>query len=456
MNQSNKFFYIIILTSIASLAGLMFGLDLGIIGGAQDFIYHTFSIAPAQVFERACTVASVPFGALIGAIASAKLSLRYGRKNSLLITSVIYSVGILLIISLPSISFVIVGRFMMGFAVGLSCMVGPMYLSEVAPYEIRGAVVLIFQLAITLGILLAYVINYIFAGTGNWHGMFASCLIPAILLLIGVCFLPRSPRWLMQQGREKEAESVLIKLRGTSNITHETEEIKSTINHPKLKFTALFSRQLFPLVLLSFGLFVFQQLSGVNTIFYYVTTVFHQAGGSVKSELMASMLTASVNVIATVVGVWLIDKVGRRKLILTGMSMVVMALIVIALGFKGTFGSLSGMIDIIAILVFIAFYAVSLGGIPYVIMSEIFPLNARHWGMSIASFANWIFNTVIAFSFLYFVQKIGLTNTYTFYAVITLIGLCLMYFYLPETKNISIEEIEKHLFEGRKLRCLGK
>lgn len=454
--DGHSFPYILLLTVIASLSGLMFGLDTGIIGGAQNFIYHSFSIVQNDVFDRACTVASVPFGALVGAVLSMYTSMYYGRRTSLFVTGIAYMVGILFIISIPSIWSVIVGRSIMGFAIGLSCVIVPMYLGEVSPYEIRGATIYTFQLAITVGILLSYLINYIFSDSGNWHAVFASCLIPAVLLILGLFFLPRSPRWLMQQGRKKDAQSILMKLRGTDNVLHEINEIQMSIEHTSFKVKDLFNRRLFPLLLISFSLFVFQQLSGVNVIFYYVTTIFHQSQPSIQSDLMASMLTAAVNVIATIFGIWLIDKIGRRKLILIGMSGVFISLVSIALCFREAFGSISGTINIFSILLFIAFFAISLGGIPFIITSEIFPLNVRHLGMSVASFANWIFNTFVAFSFLYFVKIMGLSNTYIFYATTTLIGLFLMYFFLPETKNISIEKIESHLFEGKKLRYLGR
>ena len=454
--ESLNLIYILLLTMIASIAGVMFGLDLGIIGGSQDFIYHTYHITLLQDFERASTVASVPLGALIGAVVSAKLSLIYGRRDSLFITGAVYSLGILLIVFSGSIWLVVIGRLLMGFAVGLSCMVAPMYLGEVSPYEVRGAIVFIFQLAITVGILLAYFINYLFISTGNWRAMFASCLVPSVFLMASVFFLPRSPRWLIQKARKKEAEAVLQILRKRDDLQHELQEIEASVNHPKVPLRKIFNKRYFPLVLLAFSLFVFQQLSGANTIFYYVTTVFHQAGGSIENDLKISILAASVNTLATVVGVFFIDRVGRRRLVLVGMSVVVISLLIVSAAFHHLFGTASGTINIVAILVFIAFYAVSLGGVPYIIMAEIFPLNVRHLGMSIASFANWLFNTLVAFTFLYFIDSIGLSYTYLFYAICTFIGLVLMYYFLPETKNISLEQIEKHFFEKKKLRHLGQ
>jgi len=458
--QNNKVVpltYIIGCALVVSLAGILMGLDTGIIGGSADFIFQTFNITAQHDFVRGIAVAGVPLGALFGAIASAPFSFKFGRRASLLVTSCVGTVGVLTIASAHGMGAVVIGRLFMGFAVGLSAMTGPMYLAEISPCEVRGAMVFLFQLAITIGILLAYLINYVYSGSGDWRAMFILCLIPVILLGLGVLFLPRSPRWLMQKRRESEAVKVLQKIRQSTDVSSELADIKDSITHTRVPLRHLFSKHFLPLLLIAFGLFLFQQLSGINTIFYYVETVFREAGFNVQNAILASLPAAGVNVIATVAAIWLIDSCGRRKVLLSGMFGAVICLLVLSLAYYHVFSAAySGIIVLVAVLTFIACFAVSLGGIPYIIMSEIFPLNARHLGMSAASFANWGFNALVSFTYLWFLDTIGPGSTYLMYTIFTVIGFVLMFIFLPETKGCKLEEIERHLYEGKPLRHLGK
>lgn len=456
-HSGNSYIYMTGLTVIAALSGILMGLDIGIIGGSGPFIFETFSIGNAEVFLKGATVAAVPFGALLGAVVSAFLSFRIGRKYSLLLTGFVYSLGVIAISTAPSIDLVISGRVLMGFAVGLSAMVAPMYLAEVSAPQMRGAMVFLFQLAVTIGILLAYAINYAFSSQGDWRSMFLSCLVPAVIFTIGVFFLPKSPRWLIQRGRELEAIGVLKRIRDELNVDAEVNEIKEATAHRRIRFRQIFSKRFLPLVILAFGLFVFQQLSGINTIFYYVEVVFHNAGFNVQNAILAGIPAATVNVLATIIAIWVIDRLGRRKVLLVGMAVVAVCLFILVLAYHHVFPVAdTGLIVLVTVLVFIAFYAVSLGGIPYVVMSEIFPINGRHWGMSIASFANWGFNTFVGFTYVWFLSLMGSSNTYLMYGVITAIGFILMFYFLPETKGCSLEKIERHLDQGLPLRTFGR
>lgn len=455
-SNSNQIGYIFGIGLVAAITGLLMGFDTGIISGALQFIVSHFHIAKHDHFLQEIIVSAVPIGALVGAVMSKFSSRHYGRRNTLLITAILFIGGTLVTVVATSVTFVIIGRLLMGFAVGLSAMAAPMYLSEIAPQQVRGAIVFLFQLAITVGLMSAFIINYIFAATGAWRDMFAIGLAPALLLGIGILFLPKSPRWLLLNGDEQAAIDSLKKLRATDDISHELNDIRESIKHQQVPFMALFNKRLFPLVIITFGLFVFQQFTGINTIFYYAPTIFSNAGFAGNAgAILASISTGLVNVIATIFGVILIDKVGRRKLLLNGCAIMTVCLALIGFGYLGLFGNHLHLFTLLLVLVFIAAFAVSLGGIPYVMMAELFPLNARSSGMALASCANWGFNILVSSTFLTLVYVLGIGTTFILYAALTLMSLFFVWRFVPETKNVSLEKIEANLYNNKPLRKLG-
>ena len=279
--------YIIFLSIIAAISGLLFGFDTGVINGALPYIssffhifeknsYYVFGILSVHgTFLKELIVSTVPLGALIGAIVSSVASRKFGRRWSILITAILFFIGTFLAGSALSVNVLLCGRLLMGFAIGLSAMIVPMYLSEVSPSKIRGSVVFLYQMAITIGILMAFVIDYAFHAHADWRSMFYVGLIPSTVLGIGMLFLPHSPRWLVLKGRDKKAHATLKKLRGHIEVKEELEEIQASVKHAHGGLKLLFSKKLRPLVLIAFGLFVFQQLTGINTIFYYAPAVFN-------------------------------------------------------------------------------------------------------------------------------------------------------------------------------------
>lgn len=444
--------YIFSISMVAAIAGLLFGFDTGIIAGALTFISKSMGIAETDTMTKEAVVAAVTLGALFGAMASSKCSDYFGRKKSIIITSLLFTIGTLCIAMAFHVYMVITGRLIMGFAVGLSAMVAPMYISEVSPPNVRGAVVFLFQLAITIGIMLAYIIDYAFEDTGDWRMMFGVGLIPSVLLGLGMIRLPESPRWLVLKGKVQQAEAVLKKLRGDDFQT-ELEEIRVSVSHPQGGLRDLFTPKLFPLVVITFGLFVFQQVSGVNTIFYYGPELFKEAGFS--APILASVVCGGTNVLASVVGVWVVDRLGRRKLLFMGFIGVIVCLTVLGAAYKGFFGPNIHWLSLAAVLGFIVFFAIGLGGAPYIIMSELFPLTHRSAGMATASCANWGFNMLVSATFLSLVQGLGMGTTFWLYAACSVGGLIFTIFLVPETKGRPLEEIEANLYAGKKSRHLG-
>jgi sugar porter (SP) family MFS transporter len=453
-SQAN-YSFVILITVTAAIAGLLFGFDTGVISGALGFIAQTFQLAVDNNIAREIIVSAVPVGALIGAVISGKSATILGRRRSIILSAFLFIVGTICAALAADLAMVIIGRLVMGFAVGLSAMTVPMYLSEVAPPKIRGMSVFVFQLAITIGIMLAFVINYIYSGEANWRMMFGVAIIPSAILLIGMWLLPASPRWLMMRGRKDEARKILEKLDSTK-AKQNIQELEESLQHNVAGIRELFSKKMFPLVVVAFGLFVFQQFTGINTIFYYAPTVFKAAGFTgTQGAILASVATGVCNVLSTFVGIALVDRWGRRKLLFMGMAGMIICLAVIGFAYHGVFGLHIQTLTIIAVLAFIFFFATSIAGCAYLIMSELFPLRLRAAGMATASVANWGFNICVSATFLSLIAAIGIGNTFLLYAFCTFIGLIFIVKLVPETKGVTLEHLEHNLYAGKKLRELG-
>ncbi len=448
--------YVVTVSLIAAIAGLLFGFDTGVIAGAQQFVYAHFGVTSDTV--KGLIVAAVTFGALLGAVCSGKLSSSLGRRKSIILSSLLFTAGTLLAALAFDVPLLIIGRLIMGFAVGLSAMVVPMYLSEVSPPDIRGAVVFTFQLAITVGIMGAYLINYAFTEMENWRLMFGVGVVPSLLLFAGMLRLPESPRWLVLNKRIEEAEEVLTRIMSGETAAEELASIKQSVKHPQGGLKMLFSRRMFPLVLICFGLFVFQQLSGINTIFYFCPTVFESVGyAGGQQAIGVSLIPAAVNVLATVLGIWIVDKLGRRVLCVVGFIGMAACLFVLGADLNGMIGDagLEPSLALGSVLLYIFFFAASMGGVPYIMMSELFPLNVRSVGMATASCANWGFNFLVSVSFLSLAHGLGFGNTFWLYGVCMVLGLFFTLLLVPETKGRALEDIEANLFAGNIPRKLG-
>ncbi len=456
-NDLAAYLYVLMVSICAGISGFLFGYDTGVIAGALDFISRTFGLTAEDFVLKETIVASVPAGALIGAIVSSKTSDSVGRRNSIIAASVVFTLGTAVVALGMKVHAIIAGRLMMGFAVGLSAMIVPMYLSEVSPPRIRGAVVFLFQLAITVGLMSAFVVNYLFAAIESWRWMFAVAIVPSLVLGLTMMTLPDSPRWLVLRGREDEAETNLQRLRGRSDIAGELSDIKESVSRTSGGLSDLFSARFFPLVVITVGLFEFQQFTGINTIFYYAPTIFEAGGFSDKAgALLASVALGCMNVIATLLGVCLVDIVGRRKLLSVGFLGMIVCLGVLGAAFNGWLGNPFSpsesdirILMIASAVIYVFFFAISLGGVPYVLMAELFPLRVRGVGMATASCANWGTNLVVSATFLTLVHRWGLGNTFWMYTALTLIGFVFAYFLVPETKGQSLESIEENLYSRK-------
>ncbi len=444
--------FVLIVAAVAAIGGLLFGYDTGVISGAILFIKQQFHLN--SVLEEV-TTSAVLVGAILGAIIGGLAADHIGRRWSIIAGAGSFIVGTL-IASIAADEFVLlIGRVVVGLAIGVASFVVPMYISELAPPRARGAMTSLNQVGVTLGILVAYGVDYVFAGSANWRAMFLVGVIPSAILLGGMILMPYSPRWLLSKGRVQEARGVLQKVRGISNVEPEIQdtqnEIKATTNTRGL--SALEEPALRVPLIIGLGLAILQQVTGINTVIYYAPTIFGFAGfQSASAAIAATAGVGAVNLAMTIVAVFLVDRLGRRPLLLISLAGMVLGLIVLSLGFffsNGAAGGFLGTLTAISVMIYIASFAIGMGPIFWLLISEIYPLNVRGTAMSLATVANWTANFLIAVTFLSLVNVLGKGGTFLFYAVVGVLAWIFVYRLVPETKGKTLEEITL-LFQARK------
>ncbi|MCU0652309.1 MAG: sugar porter family MFS transporter [Candidatus Omnitrophica bacterium] len=452
--QDNNFI-IYIIAFVAALAGLLFGYDTGVISGAILFIKDQFNLT-SVIVER--VVSAVLLGAVIGAAFSGAMADKLGRRRSIVITAVLFSLGAIGSAFAPSIPVLVLCRFAIGLAIGVASYVAPLYISEISPPDVRGALVSLNQLMITCGIVVSYLVDYMLTlGQQEWRWMFGLGAIPAVILLIGMIYLPETPRWLVTQGLIDKAKNVLSRTGRGRNADLEIENISKTMSDKKCCWKEVFEPWIRPALFVGIGLAFFQQATGINTIIYYAPTIFEFAGfGTHRVAILATVGVGVVNVLMTLVAIWLLDKLGRKPLLYIGMTGMALSLGVLGIAFHMT--NLSGLLQWIAVgsvLFYIASFAISLGPIFWLMIAEIYPLRVRGRAMSLATVANWGFNMLVAATFLTLTEKLGKAGTFWLFAALSVVGIAFCYLFVPETKGFTLEEIEEHLHSGKGLRKLG-
>jgi sugar porter (SP) family MFS transporter len=445
---------IVFMAAVAAMGGLLFGFDTGVISGAIPFMRQYWNLSDARVEWMTTTVL---VGAIIGAVVSGQLSDYLGRKKMIIANAIIFAGGAIGCALAKEIAVLNMMRVLIGFAIGITSFVVPMYIAEVSPMRKRGALVTLNQLMITIGILASYVSDYLLSNDSNpasWRWMFAVGLIPAVLLLLGMLFLPETPRWLISKGRMDKGRQVLGRIEDPDlfeqTLTGIQEEVEFSKRN-KAGIKDIFQPWLRPALIITVGIFFFQQFSGVNTIIYYSPIIFKMAGIVSNTEsIVPSIIIGFVNVCACFTSVLLLDKVGRRKLYNIGIAGMIPSLVLLGtcFYFKDALGASLPYLAVASIVFYIIFIAISLAPLGWLLISEVFPLSVRGTGMSIGSLAHWGFNAIIAFTFLKLVNGIGIAYTFWLYAVVCVIGLLWGRYYIPETKGKTLEEIEKHWRNG--------
>jgi sugar porter (SP) family MFS transporter len=436
---------------IAAIGGLLFGYDTGVISGALLFIKDDLHVGD---FGQQAIVSALLFGAVVGAVLSGYLADAISRKWTKVASGSVYVLGALGCAFAVNVPMLVGFRFLLGLSVGTSSFVAPMYISEVSPPRVRGGLVSFNQLAITTGILVAYLVDYAFTGVpGDWRWMLGVAALPGVALAVGMLTVPHTPRWLVQRGRCDDARQVLARLRSgdeTADIDAEFADIQQASDRGRgTGVRDLLSPRIRPLLLVGAGLALFQQFVGVNTVIYYAPTILSDTGLTNSASITQTVFVGVTNVVFTVVAVLLLDRVGRRTLLLVGTAGLTLALI--ALGVYFTSGALQQQapsLALVALLVFIASFAIGLGPVFWLMISEIFPTGMRSAAMSVSTVVNWTANFLVAATFLTLSAAITRQGIFYLYAGLAIIAFTFFLFRVPETKGRSLEQIQHELAGG--------
>jgi sugar porter (SP) family MFS transporter len=431
---------------LAAFAGLLFGFDTGVIAGAMVFIKQSFGIT--ATFEGLITGA-VPTGAILGALLGMIIADRLGRRPALLISAVLFLLGTLLATFASSVMMLVFARLLLGVAIGISSMNAPVYLAELAEARLRGRLTTLFQLCITLGILLAYICNYLLAP--SWRLMFFMGIIPALLLFFGILFGPETPRWLYAKGHIDKAREVLRSVRQEESIEHELSDIAASVVLPRRAKISTWKQALSGVIMIGILLAVFQQVTGINAVLYYAPSIFSLAGfAEASGQLLNTIGIGVINVLATILAFYLIDRVGRRPLLLVGLFGMTVTLFLLVYFFtKGSVGIVMAM----TLLAYVAFFAIGLGPGFWLLAAEIFPLHIRALGMGIATMSNWLANALVTTTFPILRDHLGANGTLAIFAFFAVLAFFFVFWRIPETKDKSLEDIERYWIAKGKINA---
>jgi SP family arabinose:H+ symporter-like MFS transporter len=433
--------YVTYVSIIAALGGLLFGFDTAIIAGATRFLKDQFSL---NAFGEGLVVSIVLVGCMFGAMIAGAASDRLGRRRFLLISAGLFfvsSIGCALPRDLVQF---LIFRFIGGLAIGSVSIVSPLYISEIAPARIRGALVSVNQMAIVSGILIAYFVNWVLVGAGpsNWRWMFATGAAPAVVFFLLVLGVPESPRWLLKQGREAEALGVLTKVNPPQAAAAEAKSIKDALSLEGGKLGELLKPGFRTALLVGVVLAVFQQITGINAVIYYSPRFFEAAGLARGAAILQSTIVGSVNVIFTLVAIALVDRLGRKPMLIFGTAGMGLSFVLLGAAFK--FHVAAGSWILVFTLLYVAFFSMTQGPIVWVVISEIFPTRVRGRAMAIATASLWIADFAVSLSFPVIADRFREAFAFWLYAAMCFIAVIFIWRVLPETKGKSLEEIERY------------
>lgn len=440
--------YVYIAIAVSTLGGLLFGYDIGVSGGAGGFVAGDFHLGS---FLTGAVVSGSTLGGAIGALAGGPLADRFGRRWTLLISGLLFSLGALVSAVAPDLGLLMVGRVVVGLGVGAASVLVPVYIAELAPSRVRGALVAGFQLLTTLGILAGYGINAALASTEAWRWSLGLAAVPGFLLAFGVLLIPESPRWLVVQGRPAAALQVLRRIRGRQDVAHEIEEIEAVNREDESarrgRWRDLFRGWVRPMVVVGILVAFFANGCGINLIVYFAPQILQSVGMGSSASLLATVGLGVVNVVFTGVGMALVDRVGRRPMLLVGAIGMTVSLAALAVLLAFPVNGSTATLSLICLAVYIVVYAVSPGLVAYVVISEIFPLHVRAKATAAATFVIFATNLVIGVFSLPLLDSIGAPATMSIFAVVCLVFVffCLR---MPETKGRTLEELEEHFRAG--------
>jgi sugar porter (SP) family MFS transporter len=437
-----------VLYFFGALGGILFGYDLGVISGVLVFISKVWHLSG---WDKGVVTASLSVGAMIGAAVATRLNNRLGRKRSIMVAAVVVIVGTLAASFSPTLALLTISRLIIGLGVGLSSATVPTYLSELAPSRLRGAMSALNQIFIVLGILIAFLVDYFLNSSGNWRAMLAGALVPAVILLLGLNFLPETPRWLLKLGREDEARAVLVSSHGTQDVDTELSSIREVVRldtEQQSRWRDLLAPWVRPMLIVALLLAVGQQFSGVNAINAYFPTMLVSLGFTTNSALLSGVVLGITKLLFTAWVVFVVDRWGRKPLLLIGngimfATLLLCGFVVLYVQDKGTLGALT----LILLILYLVGYELGWGAVVWVMMAEIFPLKARAAGMGIGAVVLWAATGIITAVFPIMSDKsaLGLGHSMWVFAGINVVLFGLTRWLVPETKGRSLEQIELDL-----------
>jgi SP family arabinose:H+ symporter-like MFS transporter len=447
--------YIALLAGVGALGGLLFGYDTAVISGAVGFLQKHFQLSAGLTGWAA---SNVLVGCMVGALAGGPLSDRFGRKPILLANALLFAIsGILTALSL-TLQHYVLSRLLGGIAIGAVSVISPLYIAEVAPKRVRGQLVSLYQFAIVSGILIVFFVNLLIQRMGTetwnvdygWRWMFGSLTLPAMLLVFMTLLIPESPRWLMSKGRREEARTILERVDGAAEAEAGLREMEQSMAQEGGTLAELLTPCYRRPMIIGVALAVFCQFSGINAIMYYAPEIFKSSGAGLSSSFLQTLLVGVVNLVFTVVAIKLIDKLGRRPLLLGGTAIQAAALTAVGFAFSQGLG---GLYLLLPILLFIAAFASGMGPVPWVVISEIFPTRIRGLAMALATLVLWASDFAVAQTFPLLQAGIGPAATFWIYAGFSLLSLIFVASKVVETKGRSLEEIEASWRPERGAAC---
>jgi sugar porter (SP) family MFS transporter len=428
--------YIITISFISALGGYLFGFDFAVISGALPFLQQQFGL---DAYWEGFATGSLALGAIVGCIVAGSVAEKYGRKPGLISSAAIFTISSLAMAFAPSRDFFIGARFCAGIGVGMASMLSPMYIAEVSPAHLRGRMVAINQLTIVLGILITNLVNYTLRNEGvdAWRWMFGLGVVPAGLFLIGGALLPESPRWLMKAGQQEKASKVLHKIGGDVFVNESLEAIqKSLQGNTKMNYRTAFNKAVLPAVTVGIVLAVFQQLCGINVVFNYTAKIFASIGASQDDQLLQTVFIGAVNLVFTFIAMGLVDRLGRKPLMLIGSGgLAIVYIIVVQMLSAGSVHVSWFLLSTIGV------YAMSLAPVTWVLISEIFPNKVRSVATTIAVLSLWAAYFILVFTFPVLFDKLK-DSTFYIYAGVCILGFLFILFKVKETKGKTLEEME--------------
>ncbi|MDR2230540.1 MAG: sugar porter family MFS transporter [Flavobacteriaceae bacterium] len=432
-------------TLVASVGGLLFGYDTAVISGAIGFMRSFYQLSDIMTgWVASCAL----LGCIAGAMYSGKLSDRAGRKKVLMLSAVLFTISSIGTAMAPSLWFFVLFRIIGGMGIGIASMLSPMYISEMAPAPVRGRLISVFQLGIVTGILVIYFVNAYIAGIHNevwnistgWRWMFGSGIIPSVIFILLLITVPESPRWLASQKKQSEALVILSQINGNTAAQQELDSINESLkDEAPFSLASLKGSKLKKALITGILLAVFSQFTGINAIMYYAPEIFKSTGTGTDSAFIQTILVGVINVVFTLVAIKYVDSWGRKKLLLTGISGMTVCLFIVGLAF---YTQQQGYLVLIAILGYIAFFAMSLGPLTFVVIAEIFPTKSRATAMSIATFFLWLAVFLVSQTFPILIGSIGSAYTFWLYTLISVLAFLFIRKNIPETKGKTLEEIE--------------